>query len=44
MHHQREHLSQSLMFRSLRGQLITVQLATAADTLLLAELLDHLKQ
>jgi hypothetical protein len=31
------------MFRSLRGQRITVQLATA-DTLLLAELLDRLKQ
>jgi hypothetical protein len=44
MHHQREHLSQPLMFRPLRGQLITVQRARAADTLLLAELPYRLNQ
>ena len=44
MQHQREHLSQPLIFRSLRGQLITVQWAMAADTLLLAELLYRLNQ
>jgi len=44
MHHPREHLSQPLMFCILRGQLITVRRATAADTLLLADLLDRLNQ
>ncbi|MFL5805514.1 MAG: hypothetical protein ACJ8CR_27725 [Roseiflexaceae bacterium] len=44
MHHPREHLSQPLMFCTLRGQLITVRRATAADTLLLADLLYRLNQ
>jgi hypothetical protein len=44
MHHQREHLSQPIMLRPLRGQFITVRRAMAADTLLLAELLYRLNQ
>jgi len=37
MDRQREHISRPLMFRTLRGQLVTVRRAMAADTLLLAE-------
>jgi hypothetical protein len=44
MHHQRQHLSQPLMFRTLRGQLITVRQTMAADSLLLAELLYRLNK
>jgi GNAT superfamily N-acetyltransferase len=44
MHHQSEHKSQPLMFRTLRGQLVAVRQAMAADTLLLAELLCRLSE
>ncbi|HJZ47834.1 MAG TPA: GNAT family N-acetyltransferase [Roseiflexaceae bacterium] len=44
MHQQREHISRPLMFRTPRGQLVTVWLAMAADTLLLAELLCRLSE
>jgi hypothetical protein len=43
-HHQREHLSQPLMFRTRRGQRITVRRAMAAKTVLLADLLSRLNQ
>ena len=39
LHHSVNYLSQPLMFRTRRGQLITMRQAMAADTLLLAELL-----
>ncbi len=44
MHHQREHISQPLMFRTLRGQLVTARQVMATDTLLLAELLCRLSE
>ena len=44
MHQQREHRSQPLTFRTLRGQLVAVRQAMAADTLLLAELLCRLSE
>ena len=44
MHHQREHISQPLMVRTRRGQLVAVRQAMAADTVLLAELLQHLSE
>jgi RimJ/RimL family protein N-acetyltransferase len=44
MHHQSEHRLQPLMFRTLRGQLVTVRQAMAADTFLLAELLCRLSE
>jgi GNAT superfamily N-acetyltransferase len=42
MHHQRKHISQPLLFRTRRGQLVAVRQAMAADTLLLAKLLCRL--
>ena len=42
MHRQSEHLSQPLMFHTLRGQLVAVRQAMVADTFLLAELLCRL--
>jgi GNAT superfamily N-acetyltransferase len=44
MHHQRTHISQPLVFRTLRGQLVAVRQAMAADTLLLVELLCRLSE
>jgi acetyltransferase len=44
MHHQSEHISQPLVFRTLRGQLVAARQAMAADTLLLAELLCRLSE
>ncbi len=44
MHHQREQISQPLMFRTRRGQLVATRQAMAAVTLLLAELLCRLSE
>jgi hypothetical protein len=44
MHYQSTHIPQPLMFRFLRGQLVAVRQAMAADTLLLAELLCRLSE
>jgi RimJ/RimL family protein N-acetyltransferase len=44
MHHQRESISQPLMFHTRHGQLVAVRQAMAADTLLLAELLSQLSE
>jgi RimJ/RimL family protein N-acetyltransferase len=44
MHHQIGHRAQPLLFRTLRGQLVAVWQAMAADTFLLAELLCQLSE
>ena len=44
MHHQSTYRSQPLTFRTLRGQLVAVRQAMAADTFLLAELLCRLSE
>jgi RimJ/RimL family protein N-acetyltransferase len=44
MHQQSEQISQPLMFRTRRAQLVAVRQATATDTLLLAELLCRLSE
>jgi len=42
MNHRRESLSQPLIFRTRRGQLVAARQATVADTFLLAEFLGRL--
>ncbi len=44
MHHQSEYRSQPLIFRTLRGHLVVVRQAMAADIFLLAELLCQLSE
>ena len=44
MYHQIDHISQPLIFRTLRGQLVVVRQVMAADTFLLAELLCRLSE
>jgi GNAT superfamily N-acetyltransferase len=44
MHHRNENISQPLVFRTLRGQLIAMRQVMAADIFLLAELLSRLSQ
>src|SRR5262245_53736253 len=44
MYHQNKDISQPLMFRTLRGQLVAVRQVMAADTFLLAELLCRLSE
>jgi acetyltransferase len=44
MHNQSEYRLQPLVFRTLRGQLVTVRQVTAADALLLAKLLSQLSK
>src|SRR5262249_16879921 len=44
MYHQNKDISQPLMFRTLRGQLVAVRQVMAADTFLLAELLCRLPE
>ena len=44
LHQQSEYISQPLMFRTRRGQLVAVRQAMAADSLLLAELLYRLSE
>jgi GNAT superfamily N-acetyltransferase len=44
MDHQNEHISQPLIFHTLRGQLVALRQAVPADALLLAELLCRLSE